>query len=84
MMKKKKLTRRKIKFQISIGSYMMPYDPMMPVSPSNNPFPIGGKHMWKTVKFETNGADPFTDACYALQKKMGLQIYHIWYWTWIK
>ena len=71
---------RKIRFDLTIGSYW----PEKRTNPVELVFPTGGERQLKDVVFETDNVTPLDDAIDALEKEIGDQSYHIWYWYWIE
>jgi len=73
------MIKRRIQFQISINSYFPE-----PRYKGELSLPVGGKHMYKEIEFETDMLkNSMEDAEKALKEEMGDTPYHIWYWTWL-
>jgi len=73
--------KRKINFDITVGSHWESND--VPEHMSDVRFPVGGQPKNQIIEFETDGKDPFKDACNALEEMLKPESYHIYYWTWL-
>lgn len=75
--------KRKIKFQITVGSHFPRGDDYVPKNMQEVELPVGGEEKIIEIEFETDNANPMKDAEEALKVKMGDKQYHIWYWWWL-
>jgi hypothetical protein len=76
--------KRKICFQVTVGSYWPNLESQPPEHMSDVQFPQGGEAELVEIEFETEGGvDTMKDALNALKLAMGDAEYHYWYWWWL-